>query len=286
MNPDDKDKLKKYEKDIAMISKGFDTRNPAHTEAAKFCNLFEKKVIIPSIPDKEVRDAFADARAVIKYVELRVVGEALGKVVGKARTEVHVEMVKHIDWKAIADKSEKKVIVFTSYVEVVKAANEAIKKAGYKTILVYGDTSSNVAGLVDQFGKDPDVKFLIATYQTLSTAVPLTMADVTVFTNANWRSFERDQAEARTARIGQDKGVTYIDVLLDTGKEGNISTRAKDIMEWSKTMVESMLPGENKEAIAAELNKDYNLGAMEAFTPLAETAFSLAMDRYLESHAA
>lgn len=285
MRPTDKDKLKRYEHDAAMIAKGFDTRNPEMVEAAKFCNLFEKKVLIPSIPDKAIRDAFADARAVVKYLSLRVMGEALGKIVGKARSEVHVKMANAIDWKAIADKSAKKVLVFTSYVEVAKAADAAIKKAGYKTILVYGDTSSNLAGLVEQFDKDPDAKFLVATYQTLSTAVPLTMADVTVFINQNWRSFERDQAEARTARIGQDKGVTYIDVLLDTGKEPNISTRAKDIMEWSKAMVEALGMGEEgltNETISAELNKDYNAGAMEAYAPPTETAFSQAMESFLD----
>lgn len=286
MSPDDKDKLKKYKRDIAMISKGYDTRNPEMVEAAKYCNLFEKKIIIPAIKDKAVKDAFDDARAVIKYVKLRVIGESLGVVVGKARAACHVEMVKQVDWKDIAAKSEKKVIVFTSFVEVVKAADEAIKRAGYKTLLVYGDTSSNVAGIVDQFAKDPNIKFMIATFQTLSTAVPLTMADATVYVNQPWRSFEKEQADARTARIGQDKGVTYIDLLLDTGKEPNISTRAKDIMEWSREMVASLGiggAGADKETISAELNKDYNLGAMEAFAPPKETHFGQAMESYLSS---
>ena len=263
----DKPELNRYLSAVKEISKGFDTSDPQILEQAKFANQFEAKQIIPSIPNKAIRDAFKNARSVVKYVDLKVVGEALGRVVGKARAQCHVEMVQHVDWKKVADYSEKKVIVFTSYVEVLKVADEQIRKAGFKTLVVHGEVSKNLAATVEQFGKDPSVKFLVATYQTLSTAVPLTMADVTVFVNSTFRSYERDQAEARTARIGQDKGVTYINLFLDTGKEPNISTRSKDILDWSRNQVTAMgIGGAGGETVSQQLNKQYNLGAMESYS--------------------
>lgn len=264
MLPTDKDNYKHYQRAVREISRGYD--QVAHKEEAAFVNQFEAKVIIPAIPNRAAKEAFKHAKSVIKYVNLKVMGEALGGIVGKARSQCHVDMVPHIDWTAIANNAEKKVVVFTSYVEVVKAIESELKKRGYESLLVYGDTTSNVAGIVNQFEKDPKVKFLIATYQSLSTAVPLTMADTSVFVNAPFRSHEKEQAEARTDRIGQDSGVKFINTYLDTGKAPNISTRSKDILQWSKEQVEAIMgqsPG-----ISSELNKDFNAGALESYREL------------------
>lgn len=272
--------FKRYQKAIKMISKGYDPK--VHKDEAIFANAFEAKQILPSIADKETRDGFKEAKSVIKYVKLKVVGEALGGVVGKARAQCHVDMAPHVDWKAIAEGTEKKVVVFTSFVEAVLACEKAIKKAGYESSLVYGATTSNVAGIVEQFGKNPKIKFLVATYQSLSTAVPLVMADTSVFLNQPFRSFELEQARARTDRIGQDAEVKFVDIFLDTGKEPNISTRAKDILEWSKQQVEAMMGGLDKQGIAAELNKDYNAGAMEMFVEQG-TQFTAVFNAWMDS---
>lgn len=264
MPSEQKGAFRKYEKAVSTISKGFDP--VAHKELAAYANHFEQKVIIPSIKEKAVKDAFKNAKSVIKYYPLKVVGEALGSVVGRARMQCHLEMVQQINWKQIAESSEKKVLVFTSYIEVVKACEVMIKKAGYKAILVYGDTNANVAGLVKQFGSDDSIKFCIATYASLSTAVPITMANTTVFTNSPFRDYELKQAKARTDRLGQDAPCHFIFTTLDTGNEPNISTRSHDILEWSRAMVEAMMGGQKVEGgIAAELNKDYLKGSQEGW---------------------
>lgn len=264
MTPDQKSDLKRYRNIVAMISKRYDPQ--AHKEEAAFANHFEAKVILPSIPEKRIRDGFKEAKSVIKYVDLKIVGEALAHIVGRARVNVHLDMVRQIDWKAIATLSRKKVIVFSSYVEVIKAIEKQLSALGFKYAVVTGETSSNVNGIVGNFAKDEDEKFLLATYQSLSTAVPLTMADVTVFTNPTWRDGEMIQAKARTDRIGQDGAVRFIHAYLDTGSEPNISTRAKDILEWSKAQVEAMMgPSGSMNGVTKELTKDINTGAMEAY---------------------
>jgi hypothetical protein len=263
MTPEQGKDLAKYRKVIKLISAGYDPE--AHKEEAMFANTFETKTILPALKDKTLRDGFKHSRSVIKYVALKVMGEALGGVVGKARAQCHIDMVPHIDWKKIADQSAKKVLVFTSYVEVVKAVQAQLEKDGFKSLAVYGETNSNVAGIVSQFGKDDEIKFLVATYQSLSTAVPMTMADETVFVNQPFRSFEKDQAQARTARIGQDSPCLFVNTFLDTGKEPNISTRSRDILDWSREQVDAMMGGLKPPGAAAELNKDYNKGALEAY---------------------
>jgi hypothetical protein len=264
LTSEQKPAFKKYQQAVKTIAKGFDPK--AHKDLAAYANHYEKKVLIPAIPNKAARDAFKEAKSVIKYYPLKVVGEALGKIVGTSRMKCHLEMVQKVDWKAIAEKSEKKVLVFTSYIEVVKKIEEEVKKAGYKAVLVYGETNSNVAGLIKQFGSDESIKFCIATYASLSTAVPVTMANTSVFTNVPFRSYELKQAKARTDRLGQDAPVHFVFTTLDTGDEPNISTRSHDILEWSKAMVEAMMGSEHLEGgMAAELNKDYLQGAQEGW---------------------
>src|SRR5690606_11890806 len=99
--------------------------------------------------------------------------------------------------------------------------------------------------IVSTFYKNEDVNPLIATYQSLSTAVPLTAANTIVMINQPFRSGIREQTIARAARLGQDKDVHVIDVLLDTGDLANISTRTNDIMQWSQEQVASILGVKN-----------------------------------------
>lgn len=251
------DKWKEYElykKYIAEIRKGFDPKEMRDKSA--FCNHYEKKVIMPTLP-KEMRDQFKEIRSIIKYYMLKVQGEALGKVLGQARVKCHEDMLKG-DWfevteskgkkeytpitvPEIIDHALKKTIIFTSYVPVVDAANAALKAWGYKPILVYGATNNDLAAHVATFEKNPDINPLCATFASLSTAVPLVMANNTIMMNVPFRSYEYEQAVARTDRNGQDSPVHIWNVKLDTGDKPNISTRSHDIMAWSKQQVEEIL---------------------------------------------
>lgn len=238
-----KELYRKYLHDVEKVKKNPDPRQSGNE--MKFCNEFEAKQIMPAL-EIEDRKKFKAAKSVIKYVQLKVVGEALGGVLGKARTQLHVDMLAHVPFKEIMDKATKKTIVFTSYVEVVKQADALLRKIGYKPMLAYAETNHNLAGNVAAFKSDPKVNPMIATFPSLSTAVPLIMADMTIFLNVPFRDHELVQAKARTDRLGQDTQVKYVFVYLDTDKEPNISTRSKEILEWSRQQV------------ALIMGKDYN----------------------------
>ncbi len=191
----------KYQSYIRTIISGFDP--VAHKELAKYCNQYEKKEIIPFL-SRGLKNAFADARSVVKYVHLKIRGEALGRVLGRRRIECFVEMANHADLTSYIDNSEKKTVVFTSNVEVLEALDKKFKAQGYKPLLVYGATNKNLAGIIEQFDKDQDANPLVATYDSLSTAVPLIMANTAIMFNQPFRQHEIEQAQARIDRLDQD----------------------------------------------------------------------------------
>lgn len=252
-----------YKTNVALVKKNPDPRYTANE--MKYCNDFELKNIMPILTNED-KKSFKSAKSVIKYVNLKVMGEALGSVLGKARSRLHTEMLDYIDFKAIMAESEKKTVVFTSYVEVVKRCSEIFKAQGLTPMLVYGETNKDLTSNVSSFEHNANVNPLVATFPSLSTAVPLIMADQEIFLNVPFRDHELVQAKARVDRLGQDTPVKFVFVYLDTGKEPNISTRSKEILEWSR------------EQVALIMGSDYNGEAAKTMDGYITSLESLEID--------
>jgi len=227
-----------YRRGVAQLRKGYDP--VTMKDLVMYCNRYELKTIVPSLPER-YRKPFLNVRAIIKYVDLKVMGEALSQVLGRLRIQCHLDMLPNMPLDEIIDNATTKTVIFTSYVEVVKELESLLTKAGYKPMLVYGETNKDLPNIVKRFENDDDINPLVATFKSLSTAVPLTMANTVVFTNAPFRDYERTQTIARVDRIGQKHRCHVYETYLDTGAEPNISTRSKDIMAWSKSQVEAIL---------------------------------------------
>lgn len=221
-----------------FIKSGFDSRTMG--DMAVFCNKFEKEEILPRL-DKVDRDRFKDVKSVIKYVSLKIRGECLGRVLEKERKNAHLDMALHYDLTELVNVAKKKTIIFTSYVEIVDALTEKFTKAKYKPLKVTAETNKNLSSIISQFDKDPKANPLNATFQSLSTAVRLTMANNIITVNSPYRDHIMTQAIARAWRIGQDEQVYVWHMVLDTGDIPNISTRTNDILRWSKEQVDSIM---------------------------------------------
>jgi hypothetical protein len=239
-----------YRNYVRQIRKGYDP--VTMKDMVMYCNRYELKQIVPSLPDR-YRKPFLNVRAIIKYVDLKVMGEALSQVLGRMRIQCHLDMIEHMALDEKIDGSLSKTVIFTSYVEVVKELDIQMTKAGYKPILVYGDTNKDLPAIVKKFENDIDTNPLIATFKSLSTAVPLTMASTLIFTNAPFRDYERTQTIARVDRIGQKHRCLVWEIYLDTGDVDNISTRSRDIMSWSKQQVEAILGVQSPDDLEASL---------------------------------
>lgn len=237
-NDREKQELVKYKKDINTIRRTRDIM--VIRDLIKDVNKYEKTVIEPSLPSEQ-RKAFRAAKSVIKYVELKIRGEALGTVLGRRRIDCSVAIAMNADIPAIIDASEKKTLIFSGYVKVVEALQERLTKLGYKPNVVYAKTSSELKAIVNKFQSDKTTNPLIATYDSLSTAVPITAASSVILVDQPFRDYIRDQAISRADRLGNDSQVYVHNLLLDTGSEVNVSTRSLDIMKWYKEQVDMML---------------------------------------------
>ena len=235
--PYDRAQFAKYQAYIKVIRTGYDPETMR--EQVIFCNQYEKTIMMTLSPIQ--REEFRNARSVVKYVGLKIQGEALGRILGKQRSQCHVDMVPHCQLEDIVEGALKKTVIFTSYVEVVKETDRYLREKGFTPTLIYGDTNKDLAAIVTKFGKEIDANPMIATFQSLSTAVPLVMANTVVMLNSPFRIHEYDQAMSRVDRLGQDSPVKIYNMFLDTGALPNISTRSEDILLWSKQQVEAIL---------------------------------------------
>lgn len=221
----------------------FFNKNPGityDTQDTAFCNRFEKQYINPTL-DKETRIKFDNSKSVVKYMHLKVQGECLGRVLGKKRMECAKAVAEHIDYIKIVESTTKKTVVFTSYVEVVETAKAITAKLGLQPIVVYAKTNNQLPTIISSFEKDKAVNPLIATYPSLSTAVPLVMADTMILINTPFRDYVLQQAISRINRLGQTTQPYVYIAMLDTGSKPNLSTRTVDILKWSQSQVSTIM---------------------------------------------
>lgn len=226
-----------------LIKNGYDRHSKECAANVVWANEYEKTVLIPAITNKVMQKNFIECKSKIKYLDLCIQGEVLGKL-ENVRSEMTTKIMNKMDIFDIVNNSIKKVIFFTTYVETVKLLDTRCKALGLNPVLMYGDTSKETTAILNRFRKDRSVRVLIATIQTMATGVTLTEANTVVFCNLPYRSADREQAENRVWRIGQDTECEIITVRLGTGDKLNLSDRTAEIHDWSKEMTDLIVDGE------------------------------------------
>lgn len=241
---DDKDWLT-YKSYIEYLSKFNEPQqgNDSYKEIIKWTVSYEKNVLYKLLPS-DLKKKFIESKSVIKYVWMKIMGEVIGNLLIKLRSDMTSNIIKYSGLDNIIKTAIKKTLIFTSYVECVEKCEDYCRQSGLNPLSIYGKTSGRLESIISQFKENEDINPLIASIQTLSTGVTLTEANTIVFLNKPWRYSEYSQASDRVHRIGQDTEVFIYTILLDTGNKPNLSTRMEDIMSWSQDMFEGIV-GEN-----------------------------------------
>lgn len=230
-----------YKKYIDILKKSTaNNRSEFYYQIVSWTVQYEKNVLYHKLTP-ELKKKFVECKSVIKYCWLKIMGEFIGGFLLKLRNNMCKDIIEHSNLIDIVKNSEKKTLIFTSYVECVEYARDYFKKNRMKPLCIYGKTTGDLKSIISEFKQDDEKNPLIATIQTLSTGVTLTEANTIVFLNKPWRYIDYQQASDRVHRIGQDTEVFIYTLLLDTGNEKNLSTSMEEIMDWSKEMFENMM---------------------------------------------
>jgi len=239
LNKEDRDSLKKYKVLVKLIRSKSDSNKlyEIYDKVNEATNI-EKTIIYKKL-DTETRNKFKELKSIVKYPKLKVIGEALGKVLLKSRIDCYKELALNLDYKNLIKLTSKKTLIFSKYIEVCENAKNICKLQGYNPISIYGQYIKDLAHNVKVFNDlETDFNPLVATIKALSTGVPLTSANVVILLDIPFRSYELEQAIGRSYRIGNFHKVSVFFIKLDTGPNFNISERDLFIINTSTNNVE------------------------------------------------
>jgi len=119
----------------------------------------------------------------------------------------------------VLEEIEGKAIIWAHYrhdIEII--LEEVSKKYGENSIVTYyGDTNSEDRQRAIKSIQDPEspTRFLVGTPQTGGYGITLTGASTMIYYSNGYDLEKRQQSEARIDRIGQEKPMTYIDIIAE-----------------------------------------------------------------------
>jgi len=147
----------------------------------------------------------------------------------------------------ILEEVEGKAVIWAHYRHDIEKIVEAIsKKYGENTVVTYfGDTSTDDRQKAIKKIQDPKspVRFIIGTPQTGGYGITLTGASTMIYYSNGYDLEKRMQSEARIDRIGQEKPMTYIDLIA----EDTIDTKIVKSLR-NKVNIASEIMGEELKA--------------------------------------
>jgi SNF2 family DNA or RNA helicase len=119
----------------------------------------------------------------------------------------------------VLSEMEGKAVIWAHYRYDIEVIVEAIKKEyGDKSVVTYyGDTSTDDRQKAIRLIQDSDspVRFIVGTPQTGGYGITLTGASTMIYYSNGYDLEKRQQSEARIDRIGQEKPMTYIDIIAE-----------------------------------------------------------------------
>jgi len=137
--------------------------------------------------------------------------------------------------------------VFSQFTTALDAFGERLEQAGLRVALLTGATPRKLRQEIkDNFylakGEEPKWDIILCNYKTGGTGLNLTSATATHIIDEEWNPGKRDQAYARTDRIGQelenDVYIYRIPASIDTWMSNTIYRKEQMVAAFSDTMTD------------------------------------------------
>lgn len=239
----DKKQHANYMKYVVIIQRfkkeGFRTFDKQDIEDNLFCKQMEE--FIMEGLNRDDKRYFKNILSAVKYLGLKVRGEALGNVLGKMRAEAATDLIRNANLPSLIKSVKKKTLIFSSYIETIIFCEDYLKGKGFKPVSIYGETNHDRDAILGYLENDPKVNPGIANFKSLKEGVPCLWANQIIMIDSPFRDYIVTQVLARVWREGQDSMCYFWLLDLDTGNELNIASRSIDIMKWSGEQVDQLI---------------------------------------------
>lgn len=144
----------------------------------------------------------------------------------------------------ILEQIEGKAIVWANYVHNIESiTSKLIDIYGKNSVVnIYGDVDAiKRKEAVHRFQNDPECKFFVGNPSTGGFGLTLTAASYVIYFSNNYNYEIRIQSEDRAHRIGQNKNVTYIDIVAKDSVDFHIMKALQNKLQISnKTLGENV----------------------------------------------
>jgi len=157
-------------------------------------------------------------------------------------------------------------VVFSQFTTALEGFRDILQEAGLRVALLTGATPRKLRDEIkNNFylakGEEPKWDIVLCNYKTGGTGLNLTSATATHIIDEEWNPGKRDQAYARTDRIGQelenDVYIYRIPASIDTWMSNTIHRKEQMVSEFNDTMVD-----EDADMTADSLSEAMRTGAV------------------------
>lgn len=150
-----------------------------------------------------------------------------------------VKMDRMVDIVRETIENGEKILIFSFYAEPVEEIKKRLEEAKIRSACITAKTR-DIEKEIGKFKTKVDV--IIGTIKVLGTGHTLTEATTVLFMDLPWTSADLEQAEDRAHRIGQNKPVTYINLIC----KDTIDERLNEIINTKKDLSDMLVDNKKR----------------------------------------
>ena len=116
-----------------------------------------------------------------------------------------------------------KILIFSQFTSMLAILKEELQKRNIEPLVLTGDTAAEKRfKMVEEFNQNPDIKVFLISLKAGGTGLNLTGADTVIHYDPWWNLSAENQASDRVHRIGQQKNVQILKVIVKDSVEEKI----------------------------------------------------------------
>ena len=136
-------------------------------------------------------------------------------------------------------KDNRKAIIFSNWVEVIKPLYQRLKH--FNPALIIGETKDKVEQEKAKLNTNPSCHCALGTIGAMGTSHTLTGADTVIFLDEPWNRGTKEQCEDRCHRIGTTHTINIITFICKNTIDERINQIVQEKGEWADCIVDGKI---------------------------------------------